>query len=50
MPILPQLDSNRSLTGLDAPRARTAKPPEEVIYRCLTVAAVVLLLVSLWVF
>jgi hypothetical protein len=47
-----RLPSENSLpsTSLDVTGFRTAKPPEEMVYRSLTVAAIVLLLVSLWVF
>jgi len=33
-----------------APSEFQAKPPEEVVYRGLTIAAMVLILVSLWAF
>jgi hypothetical protein len=29
---------------------RQAKPPEEVVYRSLTIAAILLILISLWAF
>lgn len=42
------LESSQAPTSAIKPQS--AKPPEEMVYRSLTVAAVVLLLVSLWAF